>query len=241
MVTRKGHNMKRCTCNSPTDAGRRAFFTRTAAAAAAIGVAGAGFSVTPAKAVPAKGQIKFMQEATNLAIESVEKGWGEPFGAVIVKDGEIIGRGQNRVLLAGCPVYHAEVTAIIDASAKLNPKGLLDSDYATGTMLEMIPREAGSPDLVPERARMLKGCELYVNGAPCPMCMSAIYWSRIDHVYFGASLKDTSAIGFDDNFQYVDFAKPWSERRIGVTENFERDSGLKAFQAWSAKEDHHPY
>ena len=67
--------MKRCTCNSRTDAGRRAFFTRTAAAAAAIGVAGAGFSVTPAKAVPAKGQIKFMQEATKLAIESVEKGW----------------------------------------------------------------------------------------------------------------------------------------------------------------------
>jgi len=157
--------MKRCTCNLPTDAGRRAFFTRTAAAAAAI----------------------------------------------------------------------------IDASAKLNPKGLLGSDYAAGTMLEMIPREAGSPDVVPERARMLKGCELYVNGAPCPMCMSAIYWSRIDHVYFGASLKDTSAIGFDDNFQYVDFAKPWSERRIGVTENFERYTGLKAFQPWSAKEDRHPY
>jgi guanine deaminase len=142
--------MKRCTCNSPTDAGRRAFFTRTAAAAA-IGVAGT--SATPAKSVPAKGQIKFMQEATKLAIESVEKGWGWPFGAVIVKDGEIIGRGQNRVLLTGCPLYHAEVTAIIDASAKLNPKGLLGSDYAAGTMLEMIPREAGSPDLVPERAR----------------------------------------------------------------------------------------
>ena len=46
---------------------------------------------------------KFMEEATRLAIESVEKGWGGPFGAVIVKDGEIIGRGQNRVLLTGCP------------------------------------------------------------------------------------------------------------------------------------------
>ena len=42
---------------------------------------------------------------------------------MIIKDGEIIGRGQNRVLLTGCPVYHAEITAIIDASAKLNPKG----------------------------------------------------------------------------------------------------------------------
>jgi deoxycytidylate deaminase len=44
---------------------------------------------------------KFMEEATRLAIESVEKGWGGPFGAVIVKDGEIIGRGQNRILLTG--------------------------------------------------------------------------------------------------------------------------------------------
>jgi hypothetical protein len=54
-------------------------------------------------------------------------------------------------------------------------------------------------------------------------------------------LSDTSKIGFDDNFQYVDFSKPWSERRIGVTENFERDTGLMAFQAWTDKKDRHPY
>jgi tRNA(Arg) A34 adenosine deaminase TadA len=100
---------------------------------------------------------KFMEEATRLAIESVEKRWGGPFGAVIVKDGEIIGRGQNRVLLTGCPVFHAEITAIIDASSRLNPKTLLGSDYHVGTVLEMIARSPGSPDLVPERARMLKG------------------------------------------------------------------------------------
>src|SRR4029077_4726063 len=112
---------------------------------------------------------QFLHEATRLAIESVEKGWGGPFGAVIVKDGEVIGRGQNRVLLTGIPVYHAEVTAIIDASLRLNSKALLGSDSYDG-VLEMIPRPEGSPDPVPERAKMLKGCELYVNGAPCPMC-----------------------------------------------------------------------
>jgi len=109
---------------------------------------------------------------------------GGPFGAVIVKDGKIIGRGQNRVLLTGIPVYHAEVTAIMDACERLNPKALLGSEVYDG-VLEMIPRPEGSPDLVPERAKMLKGCDLYVNGAPCPMCMSAIYWARIDRVYFG--------------------------------------------------------
>ena len=63
-------------------------------------------------APPHAGNPKFAEEATRLAIESVEKGWGGPFGAVIAKDGEIIGRGQNRVLITGCPVYHAEVTAM---------------------------------------------------------------------------------------------------------------------------------
>jgi tRNA(Arg) A34 adenosine deaminase TadA len=111
---------------------------------------------------------KFMKEATRLTIESVEKGWGGPFGAVIVKD--IIGRGQNRVLLTGCPIFHAEIAAIIDASSRLNPKALLGSDYHAGSMLEMIARPPGSPDLVPERARMLKGCEIYILTARRARC-----------------------------------------------------------------------
>jgi tRNA(Arg) A34 adenosine deaminase TadA len=223
------------------DAGRRAFLIRTGAVvAAAAGTA--ALQATPVRAAMDADKRKFMEEATRLATESVEKGWGGPFGAVIVKDGEIIGRGQNRVLLTGCPVYHAEITAIIDASGRLNPKGLLGTDYGAGTILEMIPRPPDSPDLVPERARMLKGCEIYINGAPCPMCMSAIYWSRIDHLYFAASLEDTNHIGFSDAFQYDDFKLPWEQRKgIAVTPNFERDTGLKAYQAWQNKKDRHPY
>ncbi len=226
--------------DAPADAARRTFLLQTAAAATAGAVAAAGFTA-PAEAALDADKHKFIEEATQLATESVKKGWGGPFGAVIVKDGEVIGRGQNRVLLTGCPVYHAEVTAIIDASAKLNPKGLLGSEYGAGTILELIPREPGSPDLVPQRARMLKGCEIYINAAPCPMCMSAIYWARIDKVYFGSSLQDTSKIGFDDLYQYQDFAKPWSQRRIPVTENLERDLTLDAFRAWEAKPDRHFY
>jgi tRNA(Arg) A34 adenosine deaminase TadA len=239
--------MKTCRCEAAHEAGcetpvapARRRFLATAVAAGAAGMV--SLSARSANAAPPPpGEKKFMEEATRLAIESVEKGWGGPFGAVIVKDGEIIGRGQNRVLLTGIPVFHAEVTAIMDASARLNPKAMLGSDYGAGTILEMIPREPGSPDPVPERARMLKGCSIYINGAPCPMCMSAIYWSRIDNVYFAASLKDTSAIGFDDAFQYEDFVKPWGDRRIKVAENFERETGLKAYEAWMSKKDRHPY
>lgn len=230
-----------CGCTAPVDSGRREFLMLSTAAVAAGAAGLTGLSSTPVKAALDTGKRRFMQEATRLAIESVEKGWGGPFGAVIVKDGEIIGRGQNRVLLTGCPVFHAEVTAIIDASEKLNPKALLGSDYGPGTILEMIPRPPGSPDKVPERAKMLIGTEIYINGAPCPMCMSAIYWSRISHVYFAASLEDTSKIGFDDAFQYQDFRKPWNERSIGVTPGFERDIGLEAYEAWENKKDRHPY
>lgn len=184
---------------------------------------------------------QFAHEATRLAIESVERGWGGPFGAVIVKDGQIIGRGQNRVLLTGIPVYHAEVTAIIDACTRLNSKALLGPGCNEGN-LKLIPRPEGSTDPVPERAQMLKGCDIYVSGAPCPMCMSAIYWARIDRVYFGTSLEDATKIGFDDEFQYIDFRLPWKDRKaIKCFPDFERGDALRACEAWANKVDRHPY
>ncbi len=184
---------------------------------------------------------KFLHEAVRLARESVENGWGGPFGAVVVRDGEIIGRGQNRVLLTGIPIYHAEITAIMDACQRLNPKALMGSGSQEGT-LGLIPRPLGSADRAPERARMLQGCEIYISGAPCPMCMSAIYWARIDRVFFGTRLEDASGIGFDDAFQYEDFRLPWTERQaIRCFPDFERDHALTAIAAWAAKTDRHPY
>jgi guanine deaminase len=93
-----------------------------------------------------------------------------PFGAVIVKGGEITGRGQNRVLLTACPVHHAEITAIMAASKTLDQKATFGSGCGAGATLQTI---SSAPDS-PERAMMLKGCDIYINGAPCPMCMSAI-------------------------------------------------------------------
>src|ERR1700728_4377624 len=150
----------------------------------------------------------FMEEACRLAKESVDNGWGGPFGAVITRNGEIVARGQNRVLLTGDPTAHAEVEAIRKAAAVLNPSApSISPDHVNESILKLIPRPAGSPDRVPERAKML----------PRPaMCMSAIYWSRIDGVYFGNDLEETSKIGFDDAFQCEDFAKPYSERFVTV-------------------------
>jgi len=58
---------------------------------------------------------EFMQEAARLALENVQSGLGGPFGAVVVKDGQIIARGTNRVTRTNDPTAHAEVVAIREA------------------------------------------------------------------------------------------------------------------------------
>ncbi|MGN9838853.1 nucleoside deaminase [Nonomuraea sp. H19] len=183
----------------------------------------------------------FMAEAVRLAAESVTKGWGGPFGAVIVKDGEILARGQNRVLLTGDPTAHGEVEAIRKAVQVLNPEApSVSEEHQNESTLELVPRPDGSPDPLPERARMLMGCSLYTSGYPCPMCMSAIYWSRIDAVHFSADLEATRKIGFDDAFQYEDFTRPLDQRKIQV-DQISPELGAQAYAAWTNKRDHHPY
>ncbi|WP_456437733.1 nucleoside deaminase [Psychroserpens sp.] len=62
---------------------------------------------------------KFMQEAVNAALKGMNNNEGGPFGCVIVKDGKIIGRGNNKVTSTNDPTAHAEVTAIRDACKNL--------------------------------------------------------------------------------------------------------------------------
>jgi guanine deaminase len=188
------------------------------------------------------GHKEFLAEACRLATESVENGWGGPFGAVVTRDDKIVARGQNRVLLTGDPTAHAEVETIKKAVQVLNPVAptIPEGQYQNQSTLAYIPREEGSADALPERARMLKGCEIYISGAPCPMCMSAIYWARIDAVYFGSDLDATKAIGFDDGFQYEDFRKPMSQRRIHIEQVYP-ELGANAYKTWMDKADRHAY
>jgi guanine deaminase len=81
--------IRNCNCGSLGDPGRRRFLAGAAAGLPAAAV----FPTAPAKAALDPDRRKFMEEATRLATESVQNGWGGPFGCVIVKDGEIIGRG----------------------------------------------------------------------------------------------------------------------------------------------------
>lgn len=184
---------------------------------------------------------ELMKLACSLARESVENGWGGPFGAVIAKDGEVVAQGQNRVLLTGDITAHGEVEAIRKAVARLNPAApSISESKINESTLTLIPREPGSADPVAERAQMLKGYEIYTSGFPCPMCMGAIYWARLDKVYFASTVEETRAIGFDDAFQYEDFALPLDQRRIGI-EQIGHEDGFAAQKAWTDRPNRHFY
>ncbi len=60
----------------------------------------------------------------------------------------------------------------------------------------------------------LTGCAIYTSCEPCPMCLGAIYWARLERIYYGNSRVDAAAAGFDDDFIYTEFAAPPDARSI---------------------------
>jgi guanine deaminase len=80
----------------------------------------------------------------------------------------------------------------------------------------------------------LKDCEIYTSCEPCPMCLGAIYWAHIAHIYFGNVAADASAIGFDDSFIYRQFGQALADRSIPMTQLM-RERALAAFRAWQDK------
>ena len=151
----------------------------------------------------------FMQEAARLARESVDSGRGGPFGAVVVRQGEIIGRGSNRVTTTNDPTAHAEVVAIRDACAKIGNFSLL-------------------------------GCEIYTSCEPCPMCLAAIYWARLDQIFFANTRQDAARIGFDDEALYDEMALAHADRSTPI-HSLPSKEALAAFDLWTSKTDKVPY
>ena len=82
----------------------------------------------------------------------------------------------------------------------------------------------------------LSGCEIYTTCEPCPMCLSAIYWSRLDKIYYANTRDDAKNIDFDDSFIYFEVAKKINERKIKMIQ-MNREDALKAFKIWQNKED----
>jgi tRNA(Arg) A34 adenosine deaminase TadA len=82
----------------------------------------------------------------------------------------------------------------------------------------------------------LPGCDIYSSCEPCPMCLAAIYWARLDRVHFGATSDDAAAAGFDDSNFYHELVKP-VEQRLVPMEQLSREEACRVLQEWSQKKD----
>ncbi len=144
----------------------------------------------------------WMRRAIELATENVRSGAGGPFGAVIVRDGEVLAEAANMVTAAHDPTAHAEVVAIRRACGAL---GVFD----------------------------LRGAAIYCSCEPCPMCLAAIYWARIDAIYHGSTAEDAAAAGFDDARFYRELAAGRASRSVPCRELLREEAGA-SFAAWAA-------
>lgn len=86
----------------------------------------------------------------------------------------------------------------------------------------------------------LTECDLYTTCEPCPMCLGAIYWARLKHVYFGCTAADAAIAGFDDRYIYEQIATAPQDRGIPFTPLM-REAALACFHAWKRKTDRVKY
>lgn len=152
---------------------------------------------------------KYMLEAIRKAEENILSGKGGPFGAVVVRDGEIVAAAANRVTSTNDPTAHAEVVAIREACKTLDTFDL-------------------------------SGCEIYASCEPCPMCLGAIMWARIDKLYFAANRQDAARAGFDDELFYSELALPAEQRALQPTQLLKKEANL-VFDKWLETVDKIPY
>ncbi|MGH2736414.1 MAG: nucleoside deaminase [Actinomycetota bacterium] len=151
----------------------------------------------------------FMRAAIEMSRGAVGDDLGGPFGAIVAKDGEIVGRGRNRVLGDRDPTAHAEVVAVREAAARL------------GT-------------------HELKGCDVYASTEPCPMCMGALYWARVERVFYATTRSDAAAIGFDDARLYDELALDPGSREMSMAQLL-REEARAVLDAWADRPDRRLY
>ncbi len=152
---------------------------------------------------------EFLREAIRLSHEKMAAGEGGPFGAIVVRDGQILGRGWNRVTSANDPTAHAEIVAIREACSELD-------------------------------TFQLTGATIYTSCEPCPMCLCAILWARLDRIVYGATRHDAAAAGFDDQAFYDEIDRALADRSIPA-EQFLREEALGALLAWKGRTDRIEY
>jgi guanine deaminase len=146
-------------------------------------------------------EVVWLERAVRLAVANVGR-HGGPFAALVVRDGEEVARGFNRVTRGPDPTAHAEMVAIRTAARRLD-------DFR------------------------LAGCMLVCSCEPCPMCLGAALWARLDRVVYAADRDDAAAGGFDDRTFHRLFRTPRSRWPMPV-EQLPVAEPTAPFDAWLA-------
>lgn len=150
----------------------------------------------------------WMEQAISLAVTNVGAEGG-PFGAVVVRDGEVLGQSGNRVTESHDPTAHAEIMAIRAACRNIG-------------------------DFRLDGALLVSSCE------PCPMCLMAVLWARVDRVLFAADRHDAAAAGFDDLEFYQLLERPRATWSMPVT-RLSHPRSTEPFATWTAHADRIDY
>lgn len=77
----------------------------------------------------------------------------------------------------------------------------------------------------------LSGCVIYTSCEPCPMCLGAIYWARLDKIYYANTKVDAAAIGFDDQFIYEELDLEMNQRKLPIVQLMREEAQI-AFKKW---------
>ena len=135
----------------------------------------------------------------DIAIE-ISKNAKYPYGAIIVKDGEIIGRSDDDTLIKTSMYSHAELEAIESASKDK----ILYGD--------------------------LKGSTLYVSCEPCMMCMGAILYEQISKIVYAATLQDSNDYYCPEIITDIDVLTSYSSSKPEIVKELHRDKAVEVLK-----------
>ncbi len=148
------------------------------------------------------------EEYMNIAIELSEKG-EYPYGAIIVRDGKIIGRSDAEVPIANTAISHAELRAIEDAMGKMGGHLCAEGGH---------------------------GATIYSSCEPCAMCMGAILYTGISRLVYGATLEDSAECVNDILVNSEDVANACRNRTIEIVPEVLHDEAKQVLNKWKEKQ-----
>lgn len=159
---------------------------------------------------PPHGAEGYLLAAVDLGRAGMLARYGGPFGALVVG-------ADGRVIGEGCN----RVTSANDPTAHAEVTAIRAACAALETFV-------------------LEGCTLYTSCEPCPMCLAAAYWARVDAIVYGATREDAAAAGFDDALIYDEIGLAPAQRSIPMRRLGEAPAAA-LFGEWRELESRTPY